>query len=606
MTTILDQQLVAHLYAPTDGPDAGAAYRALREIWRYCRLSLHMSEPIPGIGLPHLLPESPDSFPTGGEVALAAQERPGADCQAVLRRHHDLFNLSIALAPPEATAPDDGDWPWWRMLDLQWDAVLAQHTPHLVGEARLYLARVGDETGVRAAGPALYDHLNDLLPKAARGRPGRRGVPASDGLALWETVPAPDERPARRFLLAIAPGADPAASAWVWSRGDTAIPPLARYLLHAAKIRYELRVWLRDGQARQLRDTIERLATELRRLGAGAAVQAELLRLRRLDALMLHADLRALRHTVDIAADNLGRAFDLSALVAPDGPFADDAGLARSLLERLDDELAYLAMATDRATHLTAHDVPVLTPPAAAVIPPSPGRSSAPPPVSATGTSADDVPAVILPPSDPSVVTKPEAAQPSSIAARPVVPSLPGVADAKNVFVVHGRDEPVRQAVFTFLRALDLRPLQWEDLVKMTGKPSPFLGEVVAQSMLLAQAVVVVMTPEDVVHLHPDLYEPQESSAEARRALQARPNVLLELGMALAVHPDRTLIMLIGDQRPVTDLGGRNYVRVTGTPDFRVKIANRLRLAGCPVDTTGTDWLTAGDFTALTAHDRTP
>ncbi|GII88922.1 hypothetical protein Ssi03_69120 [Sphaerisporangium siamense] len=585
MTTILDQQLVAHLYAPTDGPDAGAAYRALREIWRYCRLSLHMTEPIPGIGLPNLLPETPDSFPAGGEVALAAQERPGADCQAVLRRHHDLFNLSIALAPPEATAPDDGDWPWWRMLDLRWDAVLAQHGPHLVGEARLYLARVGDEAGIRAADPALYDHLNDLLPEAARGRLGRRGVSASDGLALWETVPAPDERPARRFLLAIAPDADPAASAWVWSRGDTAIPPLARYLLHAAKIRYELRVWLRDGQARHLRDTIERLATEMRRLGAGAAAQAELLRLRRMDALMLHTDLRALRHTVDIAADNLGRAFDLSALMAPSGPFADDAGLARSLLERLDDELAYLAMATDRATHLTTHDIPVLTPPATAVIPPPPAGLVIPPP------------------------TKPEAA---SMAARPSiavplgVPPITGVADAKNVFVVYGRDEPVRQAVFTFLRALDLRPLQWEDLVKMTGKPSPFLGEVVARSMLLAQAVVVVMTPEDVVHLHPDLHEPQESSAEARHSLQARPNVLLELGMALAVHPDRTLILLIGDQRPVTDLGGRNYVRVTGTPDFRVKIANRLRLAGCPVDTTGTDWLTAGDFTTLTAHNRTP
>ncbi len=44
--------------------------------------------------------------------------------------------------------------------------------------------------------------------------------------------------------------------------------------------------------------------------------------------------------------------------------------------------------------------------------------------------------------------------------------------------------------------------------------------------------------------------------------MQARPNVLLELGMALAVKPDQTLLVYLGEQRPVTDLGDVNYVQI--------------------------------------------
>ncbi len=217
MTAILDQQFIVHLYAPAQGPDAEAAYHALQEIWTGCRLVLRMSEPVPGTGLPHFLPPDPAELAGGsnggGEVALAAQERPAADCQAILRRHHDLLNLSVALAPPEASAPDGADWPWWQALDRQWTALTADRAAHLLGEARLYLARVDARDAVHHADPALIDRLAALLPESARGLPGaQRGVPIGDGLAFWETSTQPDERPLRRFVLALAPDADSAAS----------------------------------------------------------------------------------------------------------------------------------------------------------------------------------------------------------------------------------------------------------------------------------------------------------------------------------------------------------------------------------------------------------
>jgi predicted nucleotide-binding protein len=325
-----------------------------------------------------------------------------------------------------------------------------------------------------------------------------------------------------------------------------AIPPLARYLLHAAKLRYEMRVWRSDSQARELRATLDSLSSELRRLGASDPARERLLRLRSLDVKLLDADLRDLRHAVEIAAGNLSRAFDLSGLLVPGGAFADDAALAQSLLEALDDEVAYLGRAAERAelTQRAAQD----------------------------GT-------------------------------RTPAPAEPGPDDLRrNVFVVYGRDEPARRAVFEFLRAIGLRPLEWEVLVRATGKGAPSLSETVRTGLAMTRAVIVLMTPEDVVRLHPELHEKNEAEAEA--ALQARPNVLLELGMALAAHPNGTLVLMFGDHRPVTDLGGINFIRVSDTPGCRRKIAGRLQQAGCLVDESGQDWLSAGNFASLGALRR--
>ena len=564
MSRIYDQQFVAHLFAATDGPGADAASRAVDEIWRGCGPLFGMTAPIAGTGLPPHFPEPAalrGAVAAGGEFALAARERPGAACQAVLRLHHDVLNLSVALVPPEASsASPDGDWPWWRDLDFQWDLLVRQCATRFLGEARLFLARVDADAAIGAADPALYAELSALLP-AAGGRPAASdlaaGVPFPDGFAVWEADAGPDDRATRRLVIPIALDADQAASAWSWSASGTAIPPLARYLLHAAKIRYELRVWQRDSRARQLGESLDTLGAELRRLGTGDPAKQELLRLRRLDAAFLQADLLAMRRTVEIAADNLSRAFDLSGRAIRGSMFADDAALAGTLRERLDDEAGYLAIAADRAAQLSA----------------------------------------LLPPAAPPPVARPAAA--------PEAERGPDDDRRRNVFVVYGRDDPARRAVFGFLRSLGLRPLEWEELVEATGKMAPFLSETVRKGLEMAAAAVVLLTPEDVVHLHPDLHEPDESAAETSDTMQARPNVLLELGMALAAKPEGTLVLVIGEHRTVTDLGGMSYVRLTGDPECRSRIADRLKVAGCLVNAR-TDWLKTGDFASLAAQCRKP
>ncbi|MGX9890326.1 TIR domain-containing protein [Streptomyces sp. NPDC002276] len=181
----------------------------------------------------------------------------------------------------------------------------------------------------------------------------------------------------------------------------------------------------------------------------------------------------------------------------------------------------------------------------------------------------------------------------------------PAVHDrSRSVFVVHGRDEEVRQAMFGLLRRLDLRPLEWEELVRATGKTAPFLGEVVMNAPAQAQAALVLLTPDDVAKLHPHLLGNRERDDETQLTGQPRQNVLIELGMVLMAYPERTVIVEVGRLRHVADIAGINVIRFDGTEASLAKIAARLRLAGCQLDDSGPEWRETRPFQNLAAYRR--
>ncbi len=51
-------------------------------------------------------------------------------------------------------------------------------------------------------------------------------------------------------------------------------------------------------------------------------------------------------------------------------------------------------------------------------------------------------------------------------------------ADARNVFVVYGRNSELRRAMFEFLRSIGLNPIEWSMAVAMTETGAPYLGEI--------------------------------------------------------------------------------------------------------------------------------
>ena len=67
----------------------------------------------------------------------------------------------------------------------------------------------------------------------------------------------------------------------------------------------------------------------------------------------------------------------------------------------------------------------------------------------------------------------------------------------REVFVVHGRNHAARDALFDFLTAIDLHPLEWSEVVQLTGKTMPYIGAILNTAFSNAHAVVVLMTPDD-------------------------------------------------------------------------------------------------------------
>lgn len=166
----------------------------------------------------------------------------------------------------------------------------------------------------------------------------------------------------------------------------------------------------------------------------------------------------------------------------------------------------------------------------------------------------------------------------------------------KKVFVVHGRDEARRKAMFAFLRSIGLNPIEWSKGVKDTGSASPYNGQVVDAMLSQAVAVVVLLTPDDLAYLRDDLIRSSDEDFESKAMPQARPNVLFEAGMAFGYRPDHTIIVQFGKLRPFSDIAGRNIIHMDDSAKQRSELANRLGNAGADVDTSGTDWYTEGDF----------
>jgi predicted nucleotide-binding protein len=180
----------------------------------------------------------------------------------------------------------------------------------------------------------------------------------------------------------------------------------------------------------------------------------------------------------------------------------------------------------------------------------------------------------------------------SSASSAPATPAPASSANPRKVMVVHGRDEKARRAMFDFLRALGLDPQEWTDLVAATGSGAPYIGQVLAKAFEIAQAVVVLFTPDDEGSLKEEFRTSDDPPEETQLTPQARPNVLFEAGMALGVHPDRTILVELGKLRPFSDIYGRHVIRLDHTEGPLREIARRLKTAGCAVDESGSDWAT--------------
>lgn len=155
--------------------------------------------------------------------------------------------------------------------------------------------------------------------------------------------------------------------------------------------------------------------------------------------------------------------------------------------------------------------------------------------------------------------------------------------EKRKVFVVHGRDQKPVEILEEFLNFLGLQRMKWSEAVSLTGKTQPHTFEIVKAGMAQAAAIIVIFSPDELARLKEEFSSANDS--EDQLFGQARPNVILEAGMAYAHAPEKTIFLKSGITREISDIAGFNWVKLDGEWDSRNDLKNRLVSAGASVHT---------------------
>lgn len=154
------------------------------------------------------------------------------------------------------------------------------------------------------------------------------------------------------------------------------------------------------------------------------------------------------------------------------------------------------------------------------------------------------------------------------------------IGDSRSVFIVHGRNIEARNQVAKFLKHLEASPISWTDAAHFTAKSAPTTMEIIKAGMDRAQAIVVIFSPDDRAMLKEGFHKDHEALFETSLTGQARQNVILEAGMALALAPERTVLVRLGHVRPISDIEGINWIDLDDSWDNRARLKNALIHSG--------------------------
>lgn len=161
---------------------------------------------------------------------------------------------------------------------------------------------------------------------------------------------------------------------------------------------------------------------------------------------------------------------------------------------------------------------------------------------------------------------------------------------SNTAFVIQGHDQAVIDALEDFLRRIGLSVKLWEGSVRDTGLGgSPHNDDVFAAGIEKATVVVALFTPDDYA-------APRPGAKTGSPRFQPRPNVILETGWALRASAAKVVIVEVGMTHSISDLDGRNTIRMPSAADDPTavhmlnKLASRLETIGASIDRTDHRW----------------
>jgi hypothetical protein len=117
------------------------------------------------------------------------------------------------------------------------------------------------------------------------------------------------------------------------------------------------------------------------------------------------------------------------------------------------------------------------------------------------------------------------------------------------------------------------------------------------------------MTLDDVGCLRSHFRGENELAHETQLTAKPRQNVIFEAGMAMALRPDKTVLVELGEiqTHTISDLAGLHTIRMNNSIEKRKMLLGSLETSGCRVDKSGKEWTDkekGGDFDAAIESSR--
>jgi hypothetical protein len=353
--------LIVHTFLSVDRSETGAV-QALKQLWEAVA-ELDMDSPI---GRWPLDPADTTAADRDHVTVMAARQRVhgGSFYQAVAYRLHDVIGVSVLLAPND-------DRIGWSELAASWTRVMPRQPAAAMHSVLVHLGLWRRPWGaVRWFTPA-----DPPVPAGEAAMETVTWVRQGEDVLLGEVL-AGDDGP-RRIVALASPANELVLDALTWA-GGAGLPPLTRYLLHAAKVRYQRTVLLEsladlrsavsrtESGCEELRSLLDQQDPPVRELikadRALAAVQTE-----EHGLIAALTDVRDMTETIRVARRNMAAARDSAGEETGDpllgsrgGVFGTDDEIGAWVSDQLRAELTYLESALLKATALAGRAATVV------------------------------------------------------------------------------------------------------------------------------------------------------------------------------------------------------------------------------------------------------